>query len=86
MKPAEKKLAAMLLRMAADTYSNHGCNDMPREVIAKFTPEEQAELAPVYNEFMMDDDPDHEGDTELRSTMDWLWMDILAKKLEQETA
>jgi hypothetical protein len=81
MLASEKKLAAMLLRMAADIYSNHGCNDMPREIVASFTPEEQAELAATYNQFMHDDTGD-DFNVDMRGTMDWVWMRLLAKKLE----
>ena len=83
---SEKKLLAMLLEESVYEFSNHGCNDMPRGLFAKFTPEEQAELLATYNEGIKSDNPTDEGTSELRFTLDWLWMNVLAEKLKKEVA
>jgi len=84
MLKAEMKLAARLLKRAADEFSNHGCNDMSNEDFEGLTPEELEELRGVYNEFLKNDPSGHWDISDVRYTMDWLWMSILAKKLEAE--
>lgn len=72
----EKRLAAELLRMAADEFSNHGCNDY--EFPAWFKPLEQNELMAEYearNGKELDDTPPG----------DWEVFLALADKLEAES-
>jgi hypothetical protein len=46
MKAKWMKLAANLLEIASDQFSNHGCNDY--ELPGDWTPEERMELAKAY--------------------------------------
>jgi len=76
-------LAAAMLRMTSEEYSNHGCNDMDADMLKPlgFTKAEQAEiLQEIASEVI--DDPDYE-DRGFESIMDVEWMDYLALKLEQ---
>lgn len=79
MTPAEKALAAKLLRMASDQFSNHGCNDFD---LSKYItdPAERDALVleacgEVYGEAA---EPDYRiGDSVL--------MDLMAERLEADT-
>ena len=72
MTPAEQKLAAYLLDMAADTFSNHGCNDLKLRD-AGLTPKEVVEL----QEKLTEDGEIPEGDF----TSDWLAMRHCARAI-----
>jgi hypothetical protein len=89
MTDKERKFAAVLLRMASEEFSNHGCNDLDSAVIKEvgFTDEEK--LAFVTE--MYRDNGDLEEALEngwvtakrFHSMPDWWVMSFLARKLEQ---
>ncbi len=83
---SEKKMAVLLLRRAADVFSNHGSNSLEGSKELNFTPEERVELLAVYNKYMADETGDEFDEDELQLTMDWQWMQALADKLEKEAA
>jgi len=77
--PKESKLAAHLLKMASDSYSNHGCNDLGQETIdaGGFTEEEKVQFVKEYREW--NGDPDWPNKFE--SMMDYAVMNFIAAKL-----
>lgn len=82
MTPLEKRLAVKLLRKAADQFGNHGCNDYHLVKDGGFTPEESFELRKAMT--AAGDYPEEEVHPDKHYTMDWLAMDLMAKKLEEE--
>jgi hypothetical protein len=83
MTTKQKKLAAYFLNLAADSYSNHGCNDLDQEAIdaAAFTPEESAQFGidmEQWNSEGRDEPPKFEN------MPDWLVMRFLAELLQRE--
>jgi len=85
---SEKKMAALLLRWAADEFSNHGSNSLEgsRELKSLFTLQEREELLASYNKYVSSEDGELEPSSVLEYTMDWEWMQSLADKLEKEAA
>lgn len=84
MNSSERKLAAHLLRMAADSFSNHGCNDLDLSQIVPDPDERNAIVRSMHEwngdpeEYEVDDSvPDYR-------LQDWLAMDLMAHKLESE--
>jgi hypothetical protein len=71
--PKWRRLAADLLRKAAEHYSCHGCNDY--RLPADWTDAERRELVAA-----MGDDPGSVG----VYLMDWMVMDFLADRLSPE--
>lgn len=77
MTPNEMRLAAALLHLAADEYSNHGCNDLESEVIAimkNMTSVEKKNLLRLGDDW-------NKGSLELESPEqmdDWILMHTLA--------
>jgi hypothetical protein len=47
--PYERKLAAILLRIAANEFSNHGCNDFPIEKY--LLPEQVQEITKTFHQY-----------------------------------
>jgi hypothetical protein len=45
------RLAAALLGMASDQFSNHGCNDMPHELLDQFNEFERLALERMFNHY-----------------------------------
>ena len=84
MTTKERLLAAALLELASDEFSNHGCNDMDKYMLAKigFTNEEKIELARQYHEW--NGDPEEFDGTvqEFNRMGDWTWMSFMAHKLK----
>jgi hypothetical protein len=85
MTPAERKLTAALLRMASDTFGNHGCNDFD---LTKVIPDKAERDALVRSYFEWNGDPEcyyesdgRQGDYRL---MDFMGMDLMASRLENE--
>jgi hypothetical protein len=77
--PKELNLAADLLRLAADEFSNHGCNDF--DLFEVMTPEEALELQQAM--YAWNGDPEN-APTEAKDaqwTQDWFLMGYLAAKL-----
>lgn len=96
MSPTLLKLAAELLDMAAETFSNHGCNDF--KMTGRFTEAERAEIAALLNHANYGDrgprDPDDLTTPERLKdwAQDWLLMQatahglrLLADHIEQPT-
>lgn len=82
MTPLEKRLAAKLLKMCSERFSNHGCNDYDLVKEGGFTPEESFELRKSLT--AAGDYPDDEVPPNRHWIMDWLGMALMAKKLEEE--
>lgn len=62
MTKKEIHITAMLLRMASDEFSNHGCNDLPSYFWDGWTKEERQKLVKEYytwNRSPKDYDPNH---------------------------
>lgn len=81
MTSAEQRLTATLLRMAADTYSNFGCNDFDlSEVIPD--PDERNALVRAVHEWNGDPE-EYEADdrTPDYRLQDWYLMDYMAHRL-----
>jgi hypothetical protein len=77
MNPTMLKLASELLKMAADEFSNHGCNDFELDD----TPENRELIINMQTEGGWDDPKEvrvHDGKI---FTTDWGLMRYLAKKL-----
>ncbi len=81
MSRAERILAARLLRMASETFSNHGCNDTPDELFDGISPTEQVVMAEAYNRW--NDPKGVEEPTLVTHIGDASWMDFLAHRMEQ---
>jgi hypothetical protein len=79
MTDKEKKLAAGLLKLAADTFANHGCNDIDDELLEGWTEEERQNLMRDY-EMVNSHGRDYEEGDEIHE--DWIAMLALAYKLE----
>lgn len=88
--PSELKLAAHLLEMAADQYSNHGCNDFPEfasmmsleyrnQFVKDFEEWNDPELA---EENYHDNPVEQEREGNDYRMMDWMAMDFVAHKLK----
>jgi hypothetical protein len=84
MTAAERKLAARLLRLAADRFSNHGCNDFDMaEVIPDQT--ERDEIVRAYHEWNGDpQDYTEAGEVADYRLMDWMAMDFMANRLTRD--
>lgn len=79
MNEKQKALAARLLQLAADEFSNHGCNDLSDSTFKDWTQEEK-------QEFINDADAWNGGDVELtpdtiNQMPDWMAMEVLAYQL-----
>jgi hypothetical protein len=72
------RLAAQLLELAGDSFSNHGCGDLD-------IPLEYLELVRVMiaNSDYPEDEPDVHFDTGTICVMDWMAMNFCAKMLMQ---
>ena len=82
MTKKEKCFVAKLLKMASDRFSNHICNDLPKDMREYFTNEEWADInlkAAQHNEHT--DTP--KDITELK-WYDWYCMTYFANMLEEE--
>ena len=83
----EKEFLSRLLEMASDEFSNHGCNDVPDDMLNIFTDTEKKSLIKEYQKY--NNDPDTTEDSELLledfdCTPDWAWMSFFAQKLRDE--
>jgi len=79
MTEKENKLAAKMLTMASDEFSNHGCNDIDESLFADWTDEEK-------DQFMIDfhiwnGDPEEIGNMSILMLGDAGIMSFLAHKL-----
>ena len=78
MTPIEKKLASLLLNLAADEFSNHGCNDFNLIKEGGLTAEE---VRKVQEALFEDGISDEIYDSEY--SMDWMLMRWVAKKVQE---
>lgn len=76
----EAKLAAALLKMASETYSNHGCNDFDVSMIG-VTDKESKKLWEKLKKRNGDNDDIGSGPIHI----DWLLMSYLASRLQEES-
>lgn len=79
----EARLLALLLKMAGDTYSNHGCNDFHLGQELKLSPEETAKAAAGLREALVQTgclEPDQEETSPY--FLDWLLMRHFQVKVE----
>ena len=83
MNTKEKQLAAKMLEMASDEFSNHGCNDVEDSVCEGWSLEERQQFIKEFHEW--------NGDPE-NFDKDWLHlgdstiMSFLAHKLETDAS
>lgn len=85
--PKEKALAAklmQLMRLAADEFGNHGCNDMDLELVKDWTDAEKIDFASRYHEH--NGDPGEFGGTvkEFDRIPDYAFFGFLAAELKKE--
>ncbi len=78
----ESILASKLLRMAADEFSNHGCNDFDLVKDAKLTPAESFAFRKAASEWNGDAAEDPARETE-HGMSDWFAMSYLAEVLKK---
>ena len=64
----EKLLLVKFIDIAAQEFSNHGCNDVPDKFWSDFTPEEKSAL--VYDMHLQNGDPE-EFDPKYLDVSDW---------------
>lgn len=81
MTDKEKMLAGKLLEMASDEFSNHGCNDLPKELERLLTQEEWDRLNKEMHDWNGDPEEYRPGQV---MSYDWLWMSFLGAKLRGE--
>ncbi len=72
------ELAANLLRLAADEFSNHGCNDIDDDLLKDWTDQEQEQLCKDYEQWNSGMNPE-EGD---KINEDWILMYAIANRLD----
>ncbi len=77
MTQKEMRMAAELLRTAADEFANHGCNDLDEKIYLGWTDEEKANLSFYYH--TSNGDPEEAG-TQINE--DWIAMIAMAHKLD----
>ena len=85
MKNISKKelaLAAKMLELASDTFSNHGCNDVDENVYDGWTLEERQQFVKEFHEW--NGDPEEYEETFLHLG-DSTIMSFLAAKLEVQS-
>lgn len=77
MTKRELQLAATLLRMASDSFSNHGCNDF--ELPKEWTQQQCDDFNLAMQTWNGDPENHYPGS---RITSDWFVMDYLASQLD----
>ena len=83
MNKKEKLLTAYLLNMAADQFSNHGCNDFNMAKEQDWSLEERRDLAKRINDWNRSPE-DFDPDGQYKYFMDWVLMDVMADLLKEE--
>jgi hypothetical protein len=76
----ELKLVVYLLKLAADEFDNHGCNDVDKEVYMSWTGEKRRAFVKAYHEYNGDPEVYDEHHLDLP---DYSLMGFLASKLEK---
>lgn len=79
MNTKEKELAAKMLELASDQFSNHGCNDVEDSVYEGWTQDERKQFVKEFHEW--NGDPEEYSETFLHLG-DWAIMSFLAHKLK----
>jgi hypothetical protein len=82
MKANELKLAAVMLEMAENEFSNHGCNDVDESVWKDWSIEERRTFVKEIGEWNGDTE---EYDEDHLYLPDWYIMAFLAHKLKEES-
>ena len=78
--PTEQRLAGKLLRLAADRFSNHGCNDFYLTKDGGLTEGERQEIAPIVARWANGGEEDeHLAKSDCQ--YDWMLMNYLADRL-----
>lgn len=79
----EKKLAALLLKVAASEFGNHGCNDMDQEILdgVAFTDQEKLDLAWRFNNWSGSPEDFTNSTKDFDRIGDDSWMSYLAERL-----
>ena len=83
MNTKEKQLAAKMLEMASDEFSNHGCNDVENSVWKGWSKEERMTFVKEYHEW--NGDPE-EFDSKYLHLPDFAIFSFLAHKLETDAS
>lgn len=85
IKSIELKVAASLLRLASEEFSNHCCNEFNFRKEAKLTDEQAEELIALFNEWNKKENPIDFEPISLNAKIldDSTLMDYLADKLEE---
>lgn len=81
LKKHELLLASRLMSMAAEVFSNHGCNDTPDELFAGISRTEMKKMAEAFEMY------NSQGRDEVRAFKhigDSCWMSYLAFRLTEE--
>ena len=79
----ELTLACVLMKMASNEFSNHGCNDLDKPIQDLLTDEQWQEMDKEYHE--MNGDPDeYDPAHPTLKNYDWICMAYLAKKFKKE--
>lgn len=81
MKAKEKQLAAKMLQLASDEFSNHGCNDVEESMYEGWSIEERQQFVKEFHEW--NGDPE-EFDPNFLHLGDDIIMSFLAHKLEED--
>ena len=82
--PAHMRLASHLLRMAADEFGNHGCNDFNLEEVMP-DEQERRDLMKLYHE--MNGDPEEfNPKSSYKYTFDFGLMSLMADLLDSESS
>ncbi len=77
--PKELALAGRLLELASQEFSNHGCNDLSKEVWGDLTKEERQSIIMEY--YLTNGEPE-EADENRDDIEDWVLMLHLANQLK----
>ena len=80
MTTKERLFVAKLLRMAADKFGCHSCNDMPKELCDHFTATEWAELDKKYHQHNEHTNTPKES---RHVNANFAWMEYFAYMLEE---
>ena len=83
MKSKEFKLASVLLKIAEDEFSRHGCNNLSQGVWKDWTTQERQEFIKDFHDwnggyYNIQDDPEN------LDLPDWVVMAFLASKLKEQ--
>lgn len=75
----ERKLAADLLHLAAEVFSNHGCNDLPDDIYQGWNKKDHEALLKAFHKWNNTKNTEEEDYEEINE--DWCAMHAIAEKL-----